>query len=686
MPPGPRIQITLRHSHPEISDEWHPSRNDPLTPDDVSPGSSRLITWQCDHSHEWEEKISNRVRGCGCPYCSGRRPTMETSLAALLPHIAAEWHPCKNGSKQAEDFRPGSDFKAHWLCPAGHEFQSMIRNRTKGTARCSYCPRIPKPGTSLAANYPETATLWHPTRNSYLTAEDVSAQAKFNAWWQCEQEGHEWQLPVQQQIKRKEQCLYCSNALVADNNRLSKHFPDIAQEWHPTKNYPLTPFDVTYSSTANMYWLCECGYEWQSLICSRVRGSRCHACSGWSMKTGILLKDVEPELLKQWHPTKNQDLDPNKILAFSGTKVWWKCDKANTHEWQVAPGRRMITPGRNSPSGCPYCAGKRVAPEKSFAVQFPALAEQWHPTKNGKLLPTDLLPHSRKMIWWKCDAADDHEWQALINSRTPPRVNGCPCCAGQKRAKSNSLITLMPDLAKEWHPTKNMPYSPEMVGLTLVGHQTWWQCQSNTRHIWRENLSDRTYSRKRASRDDRTQCPLCSLENGWNKRRLRAWISSYAAELKKLEYIGLQQRLLAEGILAAKGHCRFLGEQLLQGIISIEDLVEFAEGDERKIHKTLDNYSRFKYQQRSYMTSEFRQKIFDRDNNTCQNIYCCSAKPGDLTIDHKIAVTQIHLFEDPTWIDEEENLQTLCRSCNASKGAQTWETFQQRQKEKVNLG
>jgi hypothetical protein len=42
---------------------------------------------------------------------------------------------------------------------------------------------------------------------------------------------------------------------------------------------------------------------------------------------------VPPKLAKQWHPVKNGTLTPDKIMAGSGMKVWWQCDKG--HEWQT---------------------------------------------------------------------------------------------------------------------------------------------------------------------------------------------------------------------------------------------------------------------------------------------------------------------------------------------------------------
>ena len=42
------------------------------------------------------------------------------------------------------------------------------------------------------------------------------------------------------------------------------------------------------------------------------------------------------------------------------------------------------------------------------------LVEEWHPTKNGELKPSEVTFGSNKKVWWKCPKGDDHEWVAVI--------------------------------------------------------------------------------------------------------------------------------------------------------------------------------------------------------------------------------------------------------------------------------
>ena len=79
-------------------------------------------------------------------------------------------------------------------------------------------------------------------------------------------------------------------------------------------------------------------------------------------------------------------------------------------------------------SGCPVCANRVVKPrENDLAATHPDLAAQWHPTKNGKLTPRDVVHRTHRKVWWRCEKG--HEWQATVASR----VNGmgCPVYAGK---------------------------------------------------------------------------------------------------------------------------------------------------------------------------------------------------------------------------------------------------------------
>ena len=55
---------------------------------------------------------------------------------------------------------------------------------------------------------------------------------------------------------------------------------------------------------------------------------------------GKSLAEVNPELAKQWHPSKNGDLTPYDVSSDSRIKIWWKCNKKfnknDDHIWKAS--------------------------------------------------------------------------------------------------------------------------------------------------------------------------------------------------------------------------------------------------------------------------------------------------------------------------------------------------------------
>jgi len=126
-------------SNPELSAEWHPTKNEELKSFDVTPKSSKIVWWQCTKGHEWEAKILNRANGNGCPYCAGQKVSSENSLKFIYPKIANEWHPTKNGELKPDQVTKASAKKVWWICSNGHEWNTSIKKRTISNTGCSKC-------------------------------------------------------------------------------------------------------------------------------------------------------------------------------------------------------------------------------------------------------------------------------------------------------------------------------------------------------------------------------------------------------------------------------------------------------------------------------------------------------------------------------------------------------------------
>ena len=57
----------------------------------------------------------------------------------------------------------------------------------------------------------------------------------------------------------------------------------------------------------------------------------------------------------------------------------------------------------------------RINENNNFAARHPALAKEWHRSRNGGIRPYEFAPNDTTPLWWK--NADGEEWQASIIDR-----------------------------------------------------------------------------------------------------------------------------------------------------------------------------------------------------------------------------------------------------------------------------
>ena len=271
----------------ELLTQWDAAKNRPLTPADVTPGSHRLVWWQCENAHAWRSAVSTRTgkRRCGCPVCAGRVVLPEeNSLAAKYPALAAEWDAEKNAPLLPAQVAPGTLRKVWWRCPEGHSWQASVACRTARSTGCPYCA-----GHAVLAGFNDLPTLcpdlmpeWDREKNGALAPETLRPYSNRRVWWRCPL-GHSYAAVVADRARKKCGCLYCAGrkVLVGFNDLASKE-PVLALQWHPTRNGSLTPQQLTSGSSRKVRWLCDKGHAWRAVVNSRTGKQRCGCpiCAG----------------------------------------------------------------------------------------------------------------------------------------------------------------------------------------------------------------------------------------------------------------------------------------------------------------------------------------------------------------------------------------------------------------------
>ena len=253
-------------SYPHLVKEWHPTKNGDLTPDDFTHGTLKKVWWLCPKGHSYNGPVARRTakKPSGCPYCAGKKASAENSLISLFPDVAKEWHPLRNSKLKLNEMTYGSKKKAWWLCPNGHNYETMIIHRTVHNSGCPYCSgHKPSKNNNLSALFPEIAKEWHPTKNGKLIPKKVTSKANKKVWWLCPK-GHSYESLIGSRTGQNTGCPYCSGLIASESNNLLAIFPNIAQEWHPTKNHNLKPSDLSYGSNKKVWWLCDKGHDYKT--------------------------------------------------------------------------------------------------------------------------------------------------------------------------------------------------------------------------------------------------------------------------------------------------------------------------------------------------------------------------------------------------------------------------------------
>ena len=317
-----------------------------------------------------------------------KKSIMETNL-----EVAVQWHPYKNphadaiegeyapGSQKCPyNFTPGSENPSWWLCPdvtcsegCSHEWPASIYNRCK--AKPTGCPFCSKPKKkfciheSLPYTHPERAKQWHPYKNLHGDAIEGeyapgNQQSPYSftygsseeKWWMCPStcpEGcpHEWPASICE-VASGNGCPICINRQVACIHQSIVYTdPELASQWHPTKNGDLKPESVTRRCNIPVWWLFEtgcsegCTHEVYMQINSKSIGGK-YRCIHQS------IAHTHPEIAIELHPTLNGDLRPENLTYGSNERPWWLCEKG--HYWRSSVSNRCRL-GR----GCSKCCNSR---------------------------------------------------------------------------------------------------------------------------------------------------------------------------------------------------------------------------------------------------------------------------------------------------------------------------------------
>ena len=215
---------------------------------------------------------------------------------------------------------------------------------------------------NVIAKHPGQMLLWDWEANVGVDPSVRGARSSQTCFWRCPvADDHRWSAPPSVITRSLEKglfgCPFCAGRRLSVTSNFATRYPEGAALWHPTRNGDLRPQDVLAGSSERVWWRCLVGpdHEWQAapIVIGKMSlakgNSGCPFCAG---KRPSMTNSVasHPELLAEWHPTRNEDSLPETSVAGGQRKYWWLCRSNPDHEWEASVGNRVR--GR----GCPFCS------------------------------------------------------------------------------------------------------------------------------------------------------------------------------------------------------------------------------------------------------------------------------------------------------------------------------------------
>ena len=131
----------LETKNKKVATEWNYDKNAILTPRNIIFSSNKKVWWHCSKcGYEWQASVYNRtIKGMGCPVCSNNVVKIGLNdLATTHPELLKEWNYKKNVDCSPQMYVAGSTKKVWWICAKGHEWETAINVRTRGSG-CPLC-------------------------------------------------------------------------------------------------------------------------------------------------------------------------------------------------------------------------------------------------------------------------------------------------------------------------------------------------------------------------------------------------------------------------------------------------------------------------------------------------------------------------------------------------------------------
>ena len=345
-------------------------------PEEYTPNSNEDVYWVCSKcGYHFRAKINNRTLRKSCACCSGKVVVPGINdLATTHPQLAEEWHPTKNGDLRPSDVTYGMAKRVWWICPEGHEYPASLLHRSSGT-NCPVC------NSGRQTSFAEQAVYYYVKKvfpdaisryteifgkgmelDIYIPSIRLGIEYDGMAWHKADKlprEKKKYKICQENGIRllrlmekppengillTADESLTIMDGPMYEKKHLAKAIRFLLDKIDPESN-PWTRRKPIFHSRVDI-----------NLDRDEAEIRRYMT----KMKKGSFAEQF-PELAKEWHPTMNGDLTPDKVKPHSDISVWWTCPTCG-NDYFTTVGHRV------DGTGCPKCGIKKSSQSKQKRV------------------------------------------------------------------------------------------------------------------------------------------------------------------------------------------------------------------------------------------------------------------------------------------------------------------------------
>lgn len=394
--------------------------------------------------------------------------------------LVRQWDYSRNGNLVPEMFDIESTTVVFWKCPTcGGFWRKSVSFRTHKDNGCPFCNnrKVLKGFNDLDSRFPDAAKMLLPENNDGVHADEILfCECGRKRKWYCESCDLTFDATVREVVKNG--CHICGKHKRKKLLSLAELYPSIANDWDEERNGISAQLFMPWGKSDSVYWWhCEnCGQSYQMRLISKTQDRGCPVCQGKIVVRGYNdIDTLKPEVADLWSD-KNGEKKSWMYTIGSGKQAWFICPECGEERYA------HINAICNISTLCGKCSGKlrsRMHIEKygSLKDRYPAVAEQWHPSKNGDITPDMVSPRSDFLAYWYC-RKHEYTWSARVATRTSKgnAIGNCPECIREINMRpehGSSLKDLYPKIADEWDYDNNDGMRPEDFAPMSHKHVSW---------------------------------------------------------------------------------------------------------------------------------------------------------------------------------------------------------------------